>query len=92
MPRAPREAKIEAYLKERVDDMDGVCVKLNPAGYKGIPDRLVVLKGRVMFVELKRPRGGRVSAIQRHWHDLLRGLGAEVHVCPTKASVDDALS
>ena len=46
---------------------------------KGWPDRTCIRKGRVMFVEFKRP-GGQLSAIQVKRIKELRAAGAEVHV------------
>jgi hypothetical protein len=43
---------------------------------KGFPDRTVLLPdGRIMFVETKRPKGGRYSAMQNKWRDWLHALG-----------------
>jgi hypothetical protein len=65
-----REASIETYLRERVKAAGGLCIKLNPAGYVGIPDRLVLLPGGVVvFVEVKKPRNARVARLQEWWRD-----------------------
>jgi len=83
------EESVEARLISLVTRRGGVCIKLSPKGYKGIPDRLVVLPGgRIMFVELKRPKGGVVSGLQSWWHDTLKRLGAEVHVASTLGAVE----
>lgn len=72
------EASIENFLRTEVDTAGGVCVKLNPLAYGGIPDRLVILPGpRIIFVELKRPRGGVIAPRQRWWRDRLAALGCE---------------
>jgi len=56
---------------------------------KGVPDRLIVLPGpRVIFVECKRPSGGRVSRHQLWWRDRLVGLGCEHAFVSTR---DEAL-
>lgn len=86
------ENTVEAYLCAQVKRLRGLCIKLNPFGMRGIPDRLVLLpEGRVGFVELKRPVGGVFEPLQERWHLKLRNLGFLVYVCNTKASVDDAL-
>lgn len=87
------EEKVEEYLRQRITALGGECVKLNPKGYKGIPDRLVLLPGgRVIFVELKRPKGGVVARLQSWWRDRLRDLGFGAHVVATRAAVDELLS
>ena len=86
---ATREASIEDYLRTRVNDLGGVCIKLSPVGLRGVPDRLIVLQGpRVIFVELKRPKGGVISALQHWWRARLMKLGCEHHFIKTRAEVD----
>lgn len=86
---ATREASIEDYLKDRVKGLNGVCIKLSPVGLRGVPDRLIVLPGpRVVFVELKRPTGGVISALQHWWRARLVALGCEHQFIKTRAEVD----
>lgn len=82
-----KEKKVEDFLDEEVERRGGFTVKLNPKGYKGIPDRLVVLPGRIMFVELKRPRGGVVARLQTWWRDRFRGLGHEAYIVKNQREV-----
>lgn len=83
-----KEASIEDHLKSSVDRLGGVCIKLSPVGLRGVPDRLVVLPGpRVVFVELKRPKGGVVSEHQRWWMRRLVALGCEHRFIKTRAEV-----
>jgi len=46
---------------------------------------------RVIFVELKRPKGGRLSIHQTKRHERYRQLGAEVAVLWTRVDVDALL-
>ena len=86
---AQREASIEEYLRQRVEVLGGVCIKLSPVGLRGVPDRLIVLAGpRVVFVELKRPSGGVISKLQHWWRARLLALGCEHHFIKTRAEVD----
>lgn len=86
-----REKSVEDHLRARVEAEGGICVKMNPVGYRGIPDRLVVLQDRVIFVELKRPRGGVLAKLQQWWIARLRHLGAEALVVSTLEEVDDLI-
>jgi hypothetical protein len=81
------EAAIEALLNKRVRSaLGGMTVKLAPTTV-GIPDRLVILPGgRLYLVELKAPNG-RVSASQKHLHEVLRGMGVRVAVLHSQAEV-----
>jgi hypothetical protein len=75
------ERLVEAELTARVIAAGGLCDKVVALGRRGFFDRLVVLPGgRVVFVETKRPRGGRLSANQKALHDAYRSRGCEVRV------------
>lgn len=87
------EEKIEDYLRRRVEAAGGLCIKLNPAGYKGIPDRLILLpQGKVAFVELKRTKGGVLARLQAWWRDRLSGLGFTSRICSARNEVDVLLT
>ena len=61
---------------------DGVlCLKLAPKGLAGWPDRTLLADGRVMFIETKRPQGGRLSPQQRYWLRVLTDHGFTAVVC-----------
>lgn len=72
----PLEKEIEAKLVKSVKHRGGLCLKWVCPGWAGVPDRLVLLpRGRVIFVELKRPRGGVLSSRQVWWRRKLQALG-----------------
>lgn len=74
-----KESDVEQALLDRVSALGGICVKVTVLGQRGFFDRLIVLPGgRVIFAEVKKPHGGRVTAHQKQYHRLLRELGAAV--------------
>lgn len=86
------EKDIETRLKKRVEDLGGKCIKFNAVSEGGIPDRIVVLPpGQVAFVELKRPRGGRLSPIQKYQIEKLRSLGCVVEVVKNYDDIESLL-
>jgi len=86
------ERQIEKYFCESVARTGGVAEKVVSLSARGFFDRLALLPGgRVIFVELKKPKGGVVAAHQRARHELYRSLGAEVAVIKTFADVDRLL-
>lgn len=86
------EASVEKHLRLRVKALGGLCIKLPAIWYAGIPDRLVLLPGaRVLFIELKRPVGGKMEPLQPWWLRKLAALGFSVHVCNTKEKADELL-
>ena len=83
------ESEVEAYLRKRVRAAGGQCVKILPDYHRGLPDRLVLLPGgTVVWVELKRPVGGRVASAQRVAHETLRRLGQRVELVWSKEDAD----
>lgn len=52
-----RESKIERHLVDLVKAAGGQIRKLRWVGRRGAPDRLVLLPGKAIFVELKNPKG-----------------------------------
>ena len=76
----PLEKEIETALRHMVARHDGVCLKWVCPGWAGVPDRLILLPGgRIIFAEIKRPKGGRIDPRQRWWRDKLESLGFEHH-------------
>ena len=70
------EKDIEQKLVKLVKAAGGLCLKWVCPGWAGVPDRIVLLPGgRIVFVELKRPKGGRMSKQQEWWAAKLTGLG-----------------
>lgn len=74
--RKEREAIAENLLKRRVEAAGGLCLKF---GANGMPDRIVILGGKVAFIELKRP-GGVPRPDQLYCIDKLQRAGADVRV------------
>lgn len=70
------EKDIEKKLRLMVESYGGVCLKWVCPGWAGVPDRIILLPGgRVIFAETKRPKGGKLSELQKWWLDKLQSLG-----------------
>jgi Holliday junction resolvase len=89
MDRSVKENVIERELIARVQAAGGVCIKVQSVARRGFFDRLVVLPGgRIIFVECKRPRGGRLAIHQRWYAETFRALGARVEIVANYADID----
>jgi len=91
--KAVRENIIEEELVRRVRALGGRAEKVTVLGTRGFFDRIVVLPGgKVIFVECKRPKGGRLSPhqIQRIAH--YRVLGAAVAEVRNSEDIDRLLA
>lgn len=82
------EDAVERHLLRCVVVARGKTIKMR--FMRGWPDRVVLLPGgRCLFVELKRPVGGKFEPLQLRIHKMLEALGFVVAVCHTKNAVDN---
>jgi len=85
------EGPIEAHLIARVKAMGGLSLKGTIPGTRFV-DRIVILPGgRTLYVECKRPSGGRRSALQIFHINRLREWGHEAYFVKTKEEIDGIL-
>lgn len=85
-----RERDVEAYLVRRVEALGGWAPKFVPLHLTGFPDRIVILPGRVGFIEVKRP-GGRLTPAQKINLERLRALNVPALAVYSREDVDEAL-
>jgi len=82
------EDKVEEHACKRVKQARGLAIKLR--FLRGWPDRIFLLPGAfLLFVEFKRPVGGKFEPLQERIHAKLRVLGFTVLVWNTKEQVDN---
>lgn len=74
-----RENQIESYLVMCVAGLGGEVRKVKWVGRRGAPDRLVMLPGRSVWVELKAP-GEKVKPHQAREHERMKAMGQKVVV------------
>lgn len=85
-----REREVERYLVKLCREAGLPIYKFIPEQDSGMPDRIICLdRERVCWVETKRPRGGRVSEIQKYQHKVLREAGQRVEIVWTKEQADE---
>ena len=82
------ERQVENYLVDRITNLGGLPWKFTSPGTAGGPDRAVVLDRLSCFVELKRPKGGRVSDMQLWRINQLKKQGMKAYVIKNKEQVD----
>lgn len=88
-----REREVESHLGDEVEKLGGKCVKFLPDMMPGMPDRIIVLPGGVLvWCELKKPKGGKLSSLQKLRHKWLRSMGQEVFVVWTKEQADELVA
>lgn len=84
-----REREVERHLVKEMEKLGLRCDKFVPDQLAGMPDRIVLLPDRrVIWVETKKPKGGRVAELQKYRHEMLRKAGHEVVIVWTKEEAD----
>lgn len=82
------EKNIEKYLIKEVESLGGKAYKFSSPGNNGVPDRIVLFKGKCYFVELKKP-GEKLRNLQAVVKKRFKKLGFEVYVIDTKEKVGE---
>lgn len=86
------EKDLEAKLVKEVKAMGGMCLKWVCPGNRGVPDRIALLPGgRVVFIEMKRPKGSRIDPLQAYWSRVLTGLGFTTYTISTPEELRSAM-
>lgn len=84
------EREVEAHFVWTVMRLGGVVKKMEFIGESGAPDRLACMpNGDTWQIELKRPKGGRLSALQKLYADDMARLNQKYACFRTKADVDE---
>ena len=84
------EKDIEKYLTTQVKKSSGLSYKWLST-ITGVPDRIVILNQKILFVELKTPTG-KLSPRQVVVFDELGEAGFPVHVLHSKEDVEDFIN
>lgn len=86
------EKDIEKYLKIKIEALDGKCLKWVCPQVSGVPDRIVLLYGKIYFVELKRSEIGAWAKLQINFAKWLTSNGFNYSLIQSKAEVDFFIS
>lgn len=85
------ESKVEDYLDQEVQKLGGITRKWVSPGRLGVPDRIVIIKGQVIFVELKTVCGV-MSPWQKREIERLREQLCRVEVLYGRKDVDQFIA
>lgn len=85
------ERDIEQYLVERVKALGGEVRKVKWIGRNGAPDRLAMLPGKTLWVELKAP-GEKAKPHQVREHERMRRMGQRIEVVDSFERVDEMIA
>lgn len=88
MRRKLIENDIETTLHDLCKENKILCYKFVSPGNSGVPDRLLIGNGKIIFVELKKP-GETPRKLQEITHKHMRAQGADVRVIDSLDGVHD---
>jgi len=87
----PLESKIETACRIEVRRKGGLFIKLSPSFFKGIPDRLILLPGGVIFFAEIKNETYQPSPIQCKVHKIIRKLGQLVFIIRNNEELYEAI-
>lgn len=82
------ENKIELKLRTEIKAIGGKAYKFSSPGNNGVPDRIVLYKGKCYFIELKKP-GEDLRPLQKVVRKQFKKLGFDVYVMDSLKKVDE---
>ena len=90
-----KHALMQALKRENIDSVFsiaeksiGIVISLEMFRIKGLPDKVVLLKGgKVVFIEVKREIGGELSIYQNRVIGILMDLAFDVRVVSNKDAI-----
>ena len=86
------EKDVERWLGQEVRKLGGLWFKFTSPGRTGVPDRILILQGQVIFVEMKTAKGT-LSAIQKATiRQIVKDGGVPVHVVYGRAGAEKFLA
>lgn len=86
-----RESAVDRYLVDEVTKAGGWALKIPTSYISGLPDRLILLRGRAFFCEIKAP-GEKARPLQRAVHAKLSSCGFTVAILDSKTKIDSYLN
>lgn len=86
------EKYLERELVKRIELFGGKCIKLIPFNSDGIPDRLCLLPGGIIFFAELKSAGQKPRKLQLYWHRVLTKLGFNVYVIDSYEKLNSIIS
>lgn len=84
------EKQIERKFVDAVAGIGGMALKFVSSGMAGVPDRLVLIRGRAYFAEMKAP-GEKMRSLQMRRKKQLERLGFRVFCIDSPEKIDEVL-
>lgn len=86
------EKELETKFKRKVEkELPAKVFKFVSPGASGVPDRIILMSGRCIFAEIKRP-GGKLRALQRFRKRQLEKLDCPVWVIDSEEKIEEFIN
>lgn len=88
------EKRVENKIKKYLDSLNAYYLKVHGSAFQpsGTPDILACVNGRFVGIEVKKPKGGKISALQRHKIKHIQNAGGVAFVARSVNDVKQELS
>ena len=86
------EKVLERKLSKHIEKLGGFCWKLFPIHITGLPDRLCLLPGAIIFFVEVKTTNEEPKRRQLYVHKQLRNLGFRVEIVDTSEQIKKLLS
>lgn len=86
------EKDVERWLGQEVRKLGGLWYKFTSPGRSGVPDRILILQGQVIFVEMKTEKGVLSSIQKATIRQMVKDGGVPVHVVYGRAGAEQFLA
>jgi hypothetical protein len=80
------EKQIENYLRIEIKKIGGLALKFTSPSFSGVPDRIILYKGKTFFVEVKA-EGKKLRPRQEFVKKQFEKLGFEVLIIDSKEKI-----
>lgn len=91
MSKVESEKLLETKLKNGVEKMGGWCIKMLSTHLTGLPDRVCLFPGGIIFFAEIKTTKKKAKKIQILVHHKIRKLGFEVHLIDTSVQINQIL-
>jgi hypothetical protein len=85
------EKLLETKLKNGTEKMGGWCIKMLSTHLTGLPDRVCLFPGGIIFFAEIKTTKKKAKKIQILVHHKIRKLGFDVHLIDTSAQINQIL-
>lgn len=85
------EKLLERKLRVKLEKLGGYCLKWPATHNSGVPDRICLLPGGIIFFAEIKTTGEKPDPLQKIWHKKLRKAGFEVYVVDTSDQIEQII-